>query len=113
MSDLSTTFCFVFIATVVLTRIVLYVRPTSSPTIFNLRLHHYMYGLMLIPVALVLQSVVLYAVGLGLFIDELTFLIRGGGHHKENYSWQSLAGTAFFSVLVIILNGFFLWPFFV
>lgn len=97
--------------TVVITRIWLYMRPRASPTILGFRLHHYMFGLVGIVAGLVLHMLAVYAIGMGLFIDEVTFLLIGGRTHEDNYSKASLAGTALLVCLTIALSRYLAIPF--
>lgn len=94
----------IFLITILTTRFFLYFKPIPSPVIKGIRLHHYMYGLALIPIGLLFRNITMYAIGLGLFIDELSYLFLKGKNHKDNYSLLSLAGTAFFVVLIYILK---------
>jgi hypothetical protein len=57
-------------------------------------------------VGAVFKNITLFAVGLGLFIDELTFLLMRGKNHADNYSKISLLGTAFFIVVIYLLKEF-------
>jgi len=98
------TFFLIFILTITSTRILLLLLPIQSPTIGAIRLHHYMYGLLGIVIALLCHSLVLYSVGLGLFIDEATFLVLRGKSHRDNYSVPSLVGTALFISIVFALR---------
>ncbi len=109
---------FIFVITVLLTRISLYVGGflAENPdgmglTIGNVRIHHYLYGLVLAPAGLLIGSIPLFAIGLGLFIDEATFLVFGGTTHADNYSWWSLAGTAVLIGLVFLLRKYLIVPF--
>lgn len=63
-----------------------------------------MYGLLCILFSLVIHSLILYAIGLGLFVDELSYLLLKGKNHKDNYSPVSLAGTLIFIILVYIFR---------
>lgn len=96
-------FFIIFLLTIICVRLFLYFKPIPSPTIKNVRLHHYMYGLALIPIAWIFSSITLYAIGLGLFVDELSYILMRGKTHKDNYSFVSFAGTAFFVTLVYLL----------
>jgi len=69
-------------------------------TIFGLRLHHWMYGLVLLLVGILIKNLIVIGAGTGLFLDELTYILIGGSTHADNYSWISLAGTAV--VLMVI-----------
>ncbi len=99
-------FFLIFLLTIIVTRISLYVAGLYASdadniglTLFGFRLHHYMYGLVLIPLGIIIANVFLYAIGLGLFVDELTYLLIGGTTHADNYSWISLVGTGIFVLL--------------
>ena len=97
-------FYIIFLGTVLTTRTLLYVWPIPGPTIAGLRIHHYMYGAVAIGVAVLFKSVILYAVGLGLFVDELAYLFIGGRTHEDNYSAVSFIGTAVFCVITFFLR---------
>lgn len=95
----------IFLLTILTTRIFLFYRPTPAPTIGGFRTHHWMYGLVGIFLGIILNSVVIYAIGLGLFIDELTYLLIRGKTHKDNYSAYSIIGTMVFIILVFFLRN--------
>lgn len=101
----------IFLATVVITRLFIFIYPIPAPTFGKFRTHHYMYGLVGIFAGLVFHSVILYAIGLGLFLDELTYLFIRGKNHKDNYSKISLLGTLFFVIIVFIFRNYFIIPF--
>ena len=63
-----------------------------------------MFGIVLIPIAIFSNIIELYAIGLGLFIDELTYLLIGGKNHKDNYSPTSIIGTVLFVIIVFIFR---------
>ncbi len=99
-------FIIIFISTILATRIFLYLKPTPSPTIKGFRLHHYMFGLILILVGMLLTNITIYAVGLGLFIDELPYILLKGKNHKDNYSTKSLLGVLILMIVVILLKDY-------
>ena len=68
-----------------------------------------MYGLISIFAGLTFHSVMIYAIGLGLFIDELTYLLIQGKNHKDNYSKTSLLGTLFFIIIVFVFRKYLLF----
>lgn len=98
-------FFFIFLGTIVATRFFLFLKPLPAPTVGKLRVHHYMYGLLGIVIALAIRSLTLYAVGWGLFVDELTYLIIGGKPHKDNYSALSLSGTVILIIVIFFLRS--------
>jgi len=53
----------------------------------------------------------LYAAGIGLFLDEFTFLVTGGRTHQDNYSAISLAGTAVLVVVAFVFRAQLARPF--
>lgn len=71
-------------------------------------MHHYMYGIVLILIGFLTHSIIVYAIGLGLFIDELSYLIISGKTHEDNYSRKSLLGTVFLIILVFIFRNYIL-----
>src|SRR3989344_1287872 len=98
-------FFVIFFITILLTRVFLYINPTPAPTINGFRTHHYMYGLVLAPAGALLGSVTIFAVGTGLFVDKLGYLLIGGKTHEENYSKASLLLLGLFVVLAYIFRG--------
>jgi len=70
-----------------------------------------MYGAMLVIFGIIIHSLVVYAIGLALFVDELAFLLLRGKTHADNYSWQSLVGTTLFVVLVFLAREYLVLPF--
>jgi hypothetical protein len=70
-----------------------------------------MYGIILILVSFLLKNPIIYAMGAGLFVDELTYILMGGKTHKDNYSKISLFGTLVFIILVFFLRNYLMPPF--
>ena len=110
-SRMATQFFLIFVVTIAATRIGLYLYPIPGPTIGDIRIHHYVYGVLLTIVGLVTKSMPVYAVGIGLFVDELTYVMMGGKTHQDNYSRISLLGTLLFVVVVFALRSYFARPF--
>ncbi|MBI1968689.1 hypothetical protein HYS49_02160 [Candidatus Woesearchaeota archaeon] len=94
----------IFFITILIIRTFLYVHPTPGPTINGFRIHHYMFGLVLAPIGALAGSIALYAMGVGLFIDELGYLIIGGKTHEENYSKASLLLLGLFIMLTFLFR---------
>jgi hypothetical protein len=116
LTTMDSKFFSIFLLSIIAIRFVLYIHPIPAPTICGVRTHHYMYGLIAISVGLGLESLPIFAVGMGLFVDELTFVITGGRTHHDNYSAVSLWGTAVFTGAVFVLRKllsrpFERWPF--
>ena len=104
-------FFVIFFITILVIRFFLYVHPTPAPTIKKFRIHHYMYGLVLAPAGALLSSITLYAFGVGLFVDELGYLLIGGKNHQDNYSKESLSLLVLFVILSYIFIKQLLFPF--
>src|SRR3989344_9547599 len=89
-------FFIIVIATIVITRIWLWVFPSHGPTIVGFRPHHYIYGLVLVAIYFLVSKPIFLAIGSGLVIDEipLFFIFHGlnwpDNHWKEYFSWQSI-----------------------
>jgi hypothetical protein len=56
------------------------------------------------------RIVPLYAVGIGLILDEATFLALGGTSHADNYSTSSLLGTMLLLFFGLVLAPILLIP---
>lgn len=93
-------FFLIFLATILLVRIFLFFYPTPGPTISGFRLHHWMFGIVLLLITLAVRKIPLLAVGLALFVDELTYIIINGENHADNYALLSLVGTVFFVIII-------------
>ena len=98
-------FIVVFLSTVIITRVLLYFRPTPSPTIRGFRTHHWMYGIILVLIAVLFKNIILFGVGSGLFIDELGYILIRGKTHQDNYSVRSFILLAIFVLLVYIMRS--------
>lgn len=91
------------------TRVTIYILPISSPTIKQLRIHHWMYGLLLIvgllATAKFYQNLDLLAVGSGLLLDEIGLIIIQGKTHQDNYSPVSFMLIMFFTIILFVLRA--------
>jgi hypothetical protein len=67
-----------------------------------------MYGVAGIVLGFLFHSITIYAIGLGLFVGQLTYLLIQGQSHADNYSRISLLGTTLFVVLVFFLQNYLL-----
>ena len=107
---MSNYFFLIFVVTVVIVRLFLFLCPFPSPNMKGFRIHHYMYGIVGIIIGLVAHSINLYAIGLGLFVDELTYIIIRGKDHKDNYSAVSLFGTFLFVLAIFVFRDYLVLP---
>ncbi len=102
-------FFIIFLITILVTRTFLYFNPIPSPTVNGFRMHHYMYGIVLAPTGIALGNVTIFAIGTGLFIDELGYLLIGGKNHEDNYSKKSLILLLLFIIGTYIFREQFLF----
>ncbi len=109
--NLADKFFVIFFITIICVRVFILIYPISSPTIYGIRIHHYMYGIIGIPIALALGSLPVYAISIALFVDELTFILTRGKTHRDNYSYPSLVGTTLFIIIVFIFRSYIIIPF--
>jgi len=102
-----------FIATLLITRVgvfffVLWLdkigKPRPETEFFGIRIHHYIYGIILMLIAIAIKSPILLGVGLALFVDELPFILMQGETHEDNYSITANIGVIIFGVLVMIFD---------
>lgn len=96
------------IITIVFTRILVYIFNKPSPTIKNFRIHHWMYGLIFTIILFCISSfytnIYLLSIGMGIFLDEIGFIIIRGKTHEDNYSPKSFMILMFFIVLLFLLR---------
>ena len=79
-------FFLIFLGTIAATRFFIALTQAPAPTIKGFRVRHYMYGIVMILVAFFSVNLTLFAVGFGLFIDELPpILVKGPGHKEEQW----------------------------
>jgi len=81
-------FFLIFLGTIALTRLLL-LSKKGSPTIREFRLRHYMYGIVLIVFSFLTRSITTYAIGFGLFVDEVPLILIKGPGHREKY-WRGI-----------------------
>ncbi len=90
------------------TRIWVYLFPKPSPTIKNFRTHHWMYGLLftliLFGIAGIYKNIYLLAISMGLFLDEIGFVLIRGKNHEDNYSPKSFLILLFFIILLFLFK---------
>lgn len=101
---MATEFYILFFLTILLTRVFLYYRRINGPLIRGLRIHHYMYGVVVVLVGIIVRSLPLYAIGLALFVDELTFLFMSPKDYTTYLSRKSLIGTLLLIFIVYLLR---------
>lgn len=101
-------FFLVLFITILITRIWVYIFNRPSPTIKNFRTHHWMYGLLftiiLICISKIYTNIYMLAVSMGIFLDEIGFIVIRGKNHEDNYSPKSFMILMFFILLLFIFR---------
>lgn len=94
--------------TIIITRVGVYVFNKPSPTIKNFRTHHWMFGLIFTIIFFLISSfytnIYLLSISVGVFMDEIGFIIIKGKSHKDNYSPESFMILMFFILLLFIFR---------
>jgi hypothetical protein len=78
-------FFIIVLSTVVLTRLWLLLKPISSPRLKGFKLHHYMYGLVVVGISVIFSNITLYGIGFGLIVDEMPLFLT---YKNNNYHWK-------------------------
>lgn len=111
-----TYFIVIFLVAILGTRLFLFIKPKPSPTIKGFRLHHYMYGILLLIISVFMKNIAFYAIGLALAVDQLPYVIherktQGGKNFNEKIYWQKkyLLELAGFMILVFLLKQYLLF----
>lgn len=94
--------------TIIITRVLVYIFNKPSPTIKNFRTHHWMFGLVFTIILFCVSSfytnIYLLAISMGIFLDEIGFIIIRGKTHEDNYSPKSFMILIFFIFLLFIFR---------
>lgn len=94
--------------TILITRVVVYIFNKPSPTIKSFRTHHWMFGLFFTIILFCISSfytnTYLLSISMGIFLDEIGFIIIRGKTHEDNYSPKSFMTLIFFIILLFIFR---------
>ncbi len=94
--------------TILITRAVVYIFNKPSPTIKSFRTHHWMFGLFFTIILFCISSfytnIYLLSISMGVFLDEIGFIIIRGKTHEDNYSPKSFMLLIFFIILLFIFR---------
>jgi hypothetical protein len=84
----------------------------ESPTIYGIHLHHYMYGGVVLILSLIFSNVAIYAVGVGLIVDELPILLLGAPVNWVSYkSMKFRQITIAFIIAIFFIRQMMVLPF--
>ncbi|MBI5644687.1 hypothetical protein HY970_01160 [Candidatus Kaiserbacteria bacterium] len=103
-------FFLIFLCTILVTRMFLFLFRLHSPVIGEFPLHHYMYGFLLIVIGLARRSLPAYAIGWGLIVDELMMFPLQAKDWHDYFSPAFAAGTTLFSAIVFYFRSHIVYP---
>jgi len=94
---------------IAIVRIDVYLIPNVDIVLWGFVIHHYFFGIVTFASGLFFDGegawrMLFFAAGLGLVIDELTFLFLGGGGDVVYWGISSLLGTALFVIILYPLR---------
>lgn len=94
----------IFLLSLIGTRIFIFFCQKPSPTIMGIRLHHYMYGIVLMIAAYYLRNFfsyagALYAFGLALLVDQIPYLIV----EREPFGDERFNGDIYWDPVHLVL----------
>ncbi len=96
------------LSTIIITRVLVYLFNKPSPTIRGFRTHHWMFGLLFTLILFCISSfytnIYLLSISMGIFIDEMGFIVILGKTHEDNYSPKSFMLLMFFILLLFIFK---------
>ena len=76
----------IFLLAIVISRVILSFPKRIKPSLGKFRIRHYMYAIILIPLAFILDSITMFAFGAGLLADELPLTpVKGLGYRNEQW----------------------------
>lgn len=75
------------------------------PSLRGVRIHHYVYGMVLCLIGLYIRSVGLIAIGFGLIADEVWFVVGLHGDDTRYLSRSSLIGSAVMLLIVFLFRN--------
>ncbi len=75
----------------------------GSPKVLGMKLHHYMYGIIVLALGLVFKSLLAYSVGFGFILDELPLAL-----FPKNASWPEYESKKMFTGILVLLAILFL-----
>ena len=97
-------FFLILIATLAITKVALLKKSFHSPTIFGVRLHHWIYGVALIIAGAIVHNITAYAIGWALFTDQLPLIVTNKWRWEDSYSKKTLLAIMGLVLLLFIFR---------
>lgn len=92
-------FYFIFLVTILLLRGWIIVTPEVDVYFFGVLIHHFWCGVVLLLIAFIIPGerrlirMFLFAIGLGVAVDEFVFILLGAGREEEYWALPASLGT--------------------
>ncbi len=98
-------FSVILLLTIVVVRLILHFTRIKSPTIKGYRMHHFHYGILMMVVGTILQSVPLFSIGYGFYVDEKPCIFHYGSNfgYKEYSSLKSIKSVFIYCLFSVII----------
>lgn len=105
----STLFFILFIVTILITRLSVFLVPEVNITFVGIVIHHFWFGVVLLLCVLFIPEkhsarIFLYGVGSGFFVDQLVFILLGAGTDAEYWSLPSVMGTVVLAGMIFFIR---------
>ena len=104
-------FGLIMILTILIIRVSILVVPEVDMKIFDIVIHHFLIGIILVLIGILIPKqkdylkIFIYAIGIGLIIDQAVFMILGAGMDKEYWALPSLIGTGVLAGIVFFFRN--------
>ena len=95
--------------TILIVRLGVFFIPNVDVMVGEFIIHHFWFGILLMMIGWFVRKryigIVLFAMGLGLFIDEFVFMLFGAGGDVEYWGWFSVGCVGILIGFVFFLRG--------
>jgi hypothetical protein len=104
-------FCLLLILTIIISRLSVLIFPERDVILAGIVIHHYVYGIILIIISYVftIKSRIIktcfLGIGAGFIVDQLVFVILGGGKDKEYFQLISLISPFILTLIIFIYRS--------
>lgn len=103
-------FYLISVFTILVIRVWVFLFPLRKIIIFGILIHHFWIGIIIILFVLLLPrkylglKEILFPIGLGVAVDELIYMILGGGTVKDYWSPYSVSGVIIMMAIIFIFR---------
>jgi len=101
-------FYLIFIITIIIIRLGVFLIPNVDITVSNVIIHHFWIGLVILIIGLFLKNnfkIYSIAIGFGLLADQLVFIILESTGDNEYWALPSVLGTIILAVVFYFIKG--------